>query len=92
MYSIVLTKKFKKQLLRLSRSGNFDRVKLDNVLVFIANRTDLPHIYHDHELKGKLTGYREFHLSGDLIVIYEVSDLLKEVFLYEIGSHPEIFG
>jgi mRNA interferase YafQ len=92
MYLVSPNKKFKKQLRKLDRSGGFNREKLDVLLDMLAGRKELPSTYHDHELKGDMEGFRECHLSGDLIVVYGVSDKLKEILLYEIGSHAEIFG
>ena len=49
----------------------------------------LPKEALDHSLKGDYSGYREFHISGDLLVVYMVEeDTLK---LIRIGSHSEIF-
>lgn len=92
MYSISPTRKFRKQLQKLERSGNFDRGKLDVLLDLLARREKLPHIYHDHELQGNMAGIRECHLSGDVVIIYEVSDSLKEIFVSQIGSHPKVFN
>lgn len=43
----------------------------------------------DHPLKGNYKEYREFYISGDLLVLYYVEDdTLK---LVRIGSHSELF-
>jgi mRNA interferase YafQ len=43
----------------------------------------------DHALKGNYSDYREFHISGDLLLIYRIEDdTLK---LVQIGSHSELF-
>ncbi len=49
----------------------------------------LPAESKDHMLKGEWQGYREFHLGGDLLLIY----LLKEEFLIlvRIGTHSQLF-
>lgn len=50
----------------------------------------LPPEAKDHPLKGKFSDYREFHISGDLVLIYRViNDTLQ---LIRIGSHSELFG
>ncbi len=49
----------------------------------------LPKEAFDHPLKGSYQSYREFHVSGDLLVIYYLEDdVLK---LVRIGSHSELF-
>ena len=49
----------------------------------------LPAEAQDHLLKGEWRGYREFHISGDLLVIYKIEDSLLK--LVRIGTHSEIF-
>jgi len=43
----------------------------------------------DHELKGEWSDFRKFHISGDLLVIYQVKD--NRVKLVRIGSHSQLF-
>jgi len=50
----------------------------------------LPPVALDHSLKGNFIGYREFHVSGDLLVVYMVED--ETLKLIRIGSHSEIFS
>ena len=55
----------------------------------LKNET-LPPEAKDHSLKGNYLAYREFHISGDLLVIYKIkNDVLQ---LIRIGSHSEIFS
>jgi mRNA interferase YafQ len=49
----------------------------------------LPKEAKDHPLKGNFSDYREFHVSGDLLVVYRVLDDTLQ--LIRIGSHSEIF-
>lgn len=44
----------------------------------------------DHPLKGEWSSYREFHISGDLLVIYTIRGETLE--LLRIGTHSELFG
>lgn len=49
----------------------------------------LPNEALDHALKGNYSSFREFHISGDLLVIYIVEEgFLK---LTRIGSHSQLF-
>jgi mRNA interferase YafQ len=50
----------------------------------------LPAEAKDHPLKGNFSDYREFHVSGDLILIYRVKEDTLQ--LIRIGTHSEIFG
>ena len=49
----------------------------------------LPLEAKDHPLKGDWKDAREFHISGDLLVIYKiVNNTLK---LIRIGTHSQLF-
>ena len=50
----------------------------------------LPPEARDHALKGDFEGFREFHISGDLLVVYCIKDDI--VHLTRIGTHCQIFG
>ena len=43
----------------------------------------------DHSLKGEYVDYREFHISGDLLVIYKVENNVLQ--LIRIGTHSQLF-
>lgn len=49
----------------------------------------LPLEARDHNLIGIFSGFREFHLSGNLLVVYCIeNDIIR---LTRIGTHPQIF-
>jgi len=49
----------------------------------------LPEESKDHPLLGQYSGCREFHLGGDVLVIYLMIN--KEVTLMRLGSHAQLF-
>ena len=49
----------------------------------------LPEEAKDHLLKGNWVGFREFHVSGDLLVIYTIQN--NALYLVRIGSHSQLF-
>ncbi|MEN9432533.1 MAG: hypothetical protein RLZZ422_122 [Pseudomonadota bacterium] len=49
----------------------------------------LPEESKDHALVGNWEGYREFHLSGDVLIIYKVTE--GEIILTRMGSHSQLF-
>jgi mRNA interferase YafQ len=49
----------------------------------------LPSEAMDHPLKAEWNGYREFHISGDVLVIYKLTK--DTLILGRIGSHSELF-
>lgn len=49
----------------------------------------LPSEARDHELIGEYKGFREFHLGGDMLLIYKVvNDVL---YLQRMGTHSQLF-
>jgi len=49
----------------------------------------LPEEALDHALKGEYQDCREFHVSGDLLVIYLIDE--DTLNLIRIGSHSQLF-
>ena len=50
----------------------------------------LPKEALDHSLKGEYKDCREFHISGDLLIIYFITD--DTLNLLRIGSHSQLFS
>ncbi len=85
------TKQFDKDWERLSHSGRYDMHRLkEAMLLIISNSGPLPPEYHDHSLEGKWDGFRECHVGGDFLLIY---DLRKDgaVIFARAGTHSELF-
>lgn len=55
----------------------------------ILNNENLPAESRDHSLSGEYSGFREFHIGGDLLVIYVIEDDILR--LTRIGSHSQLF-
>lgn len=83
-----LTKSFKKDLNKLKFS-NEHYAKYVIYLGKLLVKEDLPPEAKDHGLKAQWDGTREFHVSGDLLVIYMITD--SELILIRIGSHSQLF-
>ncbi len=49
----------------------------------------LPEETYDHPLVGNWKDFREFHLGGDLILVYKIDK--EYLTLVRIGSHAKIF-
>jgi len=56
----------------------------------LIEKKDLPKEAMNHPLKGDYAGYNEFHISGDVLVIYKVK--IDELWLIRIGSHSDLFS
>ena len=59
-------------------------------LAKLLNYEELPAEAKDHSLTGKYQDTREFHVSGDLILIYFTTE--TELVLVRIGSHSQLFN
>jgi mRNA interferase YafQ len=88
------TKSFLKDWERLSRSGRYDLHRLKAVmLLLIARDAPLGAEYLDHALTGEWYGYRECHVGGDFLLIYQVEEVGKPgmVVFVRAGTHAELF-
>jgi len=95
MYGVVRTRQFERAVRKLRKSGALKPAlekKLDETIVLLAGRKPLPPSYRDHQLTGDVRRYRECHIKGDLLLVYEVLDEVLILVLIDIGSHSELFG
>ena len=63
--------------------------KLIYFLGLLREGKPLPEESRDHALLGEWTDFREFHLGGDMLVIYRATE--GEVVLTRIGTHSQLF-
>ena len=90
MYLIIRTKDFEKSFKRIKRSGKLKKQTRDNLLEAInilASGQRLPHAYQDHQLGGELHEYRECHIKGDLLLVYQIRKRELLLVLVDIGTH-----
>lgn len=65
--------------------------KFIQYLALLSSSKPLPAEANDHALKGGWHDFREFHISGDLLVIYQNDDKNQIIKLIRIGSHNQLF-
>ena len=89
MLKLFRTKTFLKEYKKIKFT---DKLYLKYVVYIttLLKEEKLPQEAKDHPLKGNYADYREFHISGDLLLIYRVEDEILK--LVRIGSHSELFG
>ena len=58
-------------------------------LSLILQGKPLPPEALDHPLTGEYKGFREFHLSGDVLIIYTVREDI--LYLQRMGTHSQLF-
>lgn len=61
------------------------------VVNLIANKKTLPIKYRDHKLNGEFAEYRECHIQGDLLLVYQIIKDELVLVLINIGTHSELF-
>ena len=86
------TKTFRKDWERLSHSGRYDMHRLKAaMLLLIANDGPLAPEYKDHALGGDWEDFRECHVGGDFLLVYQLSGASFVIFA-RAGTHSELFG
>jgi mRNA interferase YafQ len=90
------TRSFAKDWDRLSRSGRYDMGRLKSVMMkLIANDAQLGPEFLDHPLKGEWAGFRECHIGGDFLLIYEIDNSAGKggtVVFNRAGTHADLFS
>jgi mRNA interferase YafQ len=71
---IVETSKFKSDLRKISKSGRYDIDDLVFVIQKLCDDVTLPPRFHDHELSGNWSHFRECHIKPDWLLIYKFPD------------------
>jgi mRNA interferase YafQ len=88
-------KPFTKDWQRQDRSGRYDMRLLKSViLMLIANDGPLGPEWKDHLFKGDWAGFRECHIGGDFLLIYQIDDDAGKsgtVAFIRAGTHSELF-
>jgi mRNA interferase YafQ len=85
---IAVHKTFSKDL-KKAQLNPTNTAKLLLFISLILNEEELPAEALDHQLSGKFQDVREFHVSGDLLVIYRLEATALE--LLRIGTHSQLF-
>jgi mRNA interferase YafQ len=85
------TSEFKKDWIRLDRSGRYDMALLKAVMMdLIEDDGPLDAARLDHGLEGKKwKDYRECHVRGDFLLIYQKTSTM--IVFARAGSHANLF-
>jgi mRNA interferase YafQ len=87
MREIVLHKRFLKDLRKLKLT----QTQAETYKTILVNCSILPKESRDHKLIGNYSGFREFHIGGDIVVIYFFDERNNRIIFTRIGSHSELF-
>ena len=91
MLEIVYTNKMKRDV-RLMKKRGKDISKLTNTLSLLASGKPMPEKYCDHQLKGNLADFRECHIEGDWLLIYQIFEGTLILSASGTGTHSDLFG
>ena len=67
-------------------------IQYSKFIIYIALLLEgklLPREARDHSLKSEWQGYREFHLGGDMLLIYLLNE--ESLILVRLGTHSQLF-
>lgn len=88
MLTLERTKSFKKDISKIKFS-NQHYAKYILYLGCLLHGDTLPKEASDHHLNGLWQGYRDLHISGDLLLIYKIEDGV--LYLVRLESHSQLF-
>ena len=89
MKQLEVHEQFVKDLKRAKLKGKHLQ-KLFSYVSLLLSGQSLPPETKDHRLKGELKDVRDFHLGGDIVVLYRITK--DKVQLLRIGSHAQVLG
>ena len=88
MLSIAVHKLFNKDL-KKAKLNSTNSAKLFMYISLLLEQKELPPEAKDHSLSGEYQDTREFHVSGDLLVVYRIANSTLQ--LLRIGTHSQLF-
>lgn len=82
------TRIFKKDYQKLKMTDT-QYTKYIKFLSMLLDGKELPIEARDHNLIGNYSSFKEFHIGGDLLVIYCIEDDILR--LARVGTHSQLF-
>ena len=79
---------FKKDELKVKLTDEQYTKRIKYLSLILENKA-LPSEARDHDLLGEYKGFREFHLGGDMLIVYTVRD--DTLYLQRMGTHSQLF-
>ena len=90
IYKPVESSLFKKTR-KIAEKRGFDLSLLHEPITLLSQGKQLPPKYRDHQLKGKLSAFRECHIQGDWLLIYRIIEDRLILSLHSTGTHSDFF-
>jgi len=80
-----------KKTRKLAQKRGLDMSLLQEVIIILAKGESLPSKYRDHQLKGRLSAFRECHIKGDWLLVYRIIKDKLVLSLHSTGTHANLF-
>ena len=90
MYTLATSSEYRRNYKRLVRRG-YDPAVLKGVVELLRTGNPLPAKHRDHALQGEWLGYRECHIAGDWLLVYEKDGANLILTLMRTGTHSDLF-
>ena len=90
MFDIVYTNKMKRDVKLMKKRGK-DISKLITALSLLASGEPMPPKYRDHQLLGHLSDFRECHIEGNWLLIYQIFEDKLILSASGTGTHSDLF-
>ncbi len=93
MYALIRSRQFQKSFKKLIKNGlkKNTQIELTKAIDVLISGKNLGSAYRDHKLQGEFSGYRECHIQGDLLLVYQIVKNEMVLVLIDIGTHSYLF-
>ena len=81
---------FKKDYKRVIKRG-YNAKLMEEIIQKLAKGEQLPEKNKDHPLSGNYSGCREYHITPDWLLIYEIDNGELVLYLTRTGTHSDLF-
>ncbi|MCK9438869.1 MAG: type II toxin-antitoxin system YafQ family toxin [Patescibacteria group bacterium] len=90
MFELKYSKSFKKDI-KIYRYNKITLFELEKILDILISGKELPYKNLNHKLIGDFFDCFECHIRPDVLLIYKIDYLTKNIFLLRIGTHSKLF-
>lgn len=90
MLSIEFSSRYKKSY-KLAKRRGLNLSLLDDVVRQLAEGKSLDPKHKDHQLSGNYKAFRECHIQFDWILVYRIEKNRCELYLFDTGTHEDVF-
>lgn len=91
MLELTTTGQFRRDYKKIKKRG-YNMKLLEEVIDSLLKELPLAKQYHDHELKGKYSGFRECHIQPDWLLIYARDKEKLVLTASRTGTHSDLFN